>query len=224
MNMSVNNQESESIIIDSGNTLGNTLETDKLINKITLECLLNKSQYDKYLSSNVVNLSLLNKRDKKFYRKRILQLAKNLLLNVQEEALPNDIVFAFENFVKLCSQYFKMIDKTDIIQGDYHLEESSHNILDNNIESSPTENTDDANKLMLRSIKTENYTLDKFIKIKTIIKEQPIIPVQKEINLKDPSLRIKGVVQSIGKKKNIDINYEPDQKKTETQEKTHTQL
>ena len=78
MIMSVNNQESEPIIIDSvntlGNTLGNTLETDKIINKITLECLLNKSQYDKYLSSNVVNLTLLNKRDKKFYRKRIYSI------------------------------------------------------------------------------------------------------------------------------------------------------
>ena len=71
-------------------------ETDKLINKITLECLLNKSQYDKYLSSNIVNLATINKRDKKFYRKRILQLTKDILLNVQQESLPNDIIFAFE--------------------------------------------------------------------------------------------------------------------------------
>jgi len=135
---------------------------------------------------------------------------------MNNKRLPNDIIFAFESFVKICSQYFKMVDKSDIIQGEYddHIE-TSHNILDNNVENTLVENMDDANKLMLRSIKTEKYTLDKFVKIKTIVKEQPIIPIQKEINLKDPILRNKGVVQSIGKKKNIVNNYETDQKTTE---------
>ncbi len=195
-------------------------ENDKLINKITLECLLNKSQYDKYLSSNIVNLATINKRDKKFYRKRILQLTKDILINVQQESLPNDIIFAFENYVKHCSQYFKMIDKTDIIQNDYKNDDTeiNHSLIDSNvnIDNSIIISTDEANKLMMRSIKTDKYTLDKFVKITSITKEQPIIPLQKEINLKDPILRNKGVVQSIGKKKNIVNNYETNTKKEET--------
>jgi len=195
-------------------------EIDKLINKITLECLLNKSQYDKCLSSNVVNLAAINKRDKKFYRKRILQLTKDILLNVQQESLPNDIVFAFENYVKSCSQYFKMIDKTDIIQNDYKNADTeiNHSLIDSNvdIDASLIISTEEANKLMMRSIKTDKYTLDKFVKITSITKEQPIIPLQKEINLKDPILRNKGVVQSIGKKKNIVNIYETNPKTEET--------
>lgn len=203
-----------------------TNESVKLINKITLECLLNKSQYDKCLSSNIEHLRTINKKDKKFYRKRILQLTKDLLLNVQEDNLPYDIKFAFENYVIICSQYFKTIDKSDIIQSDYenddHIDNKPNNTLIENVNlhESSFENTTEANKWMLRSIKTEKCTLDKFVKIKSITKEQPIIPVQKEINLKDPILRNKGVTQSIGKKKNIVNNYETNQKTEEQSNKT----
>jgi hypothetical protein len=54
-----------------------------------------------------------------------------------------------------------------------------------------------------------NNSLDNFIKIKmTKQSEELIIPQQKEINLKDPILKIKGIT----KKKNIINNYDEDTK------------
>ena len=102
-----------------------------------------------------------------------------------------------------------MIDKTDIIQSDYDKEQeldratcSTTNMLNNEAELQ-------ANKLMMRSIKTNKYTLDRFVKITTTKQDHQIIPMQKDINLKDPSLRNKGLVdKSISKKKNIVNNYE----------------
>jgi len=61
----------------------------------------------------------------------------------------------------------------------------------------------------MRSVKLSNHSLDNFIKIKMTKKvEELIIPQQKEINLKDPILKIKG----INKKKNIINNYDEDSK------------
>jgi hypothetical protein len=183
--------------------------TEKMVNQITLECLINKSQYDKYLSTNCAKTSVSNKKDKKFYRKRILQLTRDILLNSPPDTITSDINIAFENYAKTCTHYFKMIDKTDIIQSDYDKEQeldnatcSTTNMLDNEAELQ-------ANKLMMRSIKTNKYTLDRFVKITTTKQDHQIIPMQKDINLKDPSLRNKGLVdKSISKKKNIVNNYE----------------
>ena len=62
----------------------------------------------------------------------------------------------------------------------------------------------------MRSVKMSNNSLDNFIKIKmTKQPEELIIPQQKEINLKDPTLKIKGIT----KKKNIINNYDEDTKK-----------
>jgi hypothetical protein len=55
-----------------------------------------------------------------------------------------------------------------------------------------------------------NHSLDNFIKIKmTKTPEKLIIPQQKEINLKEPYLKNKGIV----KKKNIINNYDEDTQK-----------
>jgi hypothetical protein len=51
-----------------------SLEEDsatRIVNQITLDCLLNKEQYAKYLNSSVKKTMESNKRDRKFYKKRI---------------------------------------------------------------------------------------------------------------------------------------------------------
>ena len=178
-------------------------QTLSSIEQITLECLMNKEQYNKYLGNKINKMIENNKHDKRFYRKRILQLSKDMLMNTPPDTLPSDVLFAFENFVKMCIPYFKNIDKTDIIQNEY--DNDLLNIISNTDEIiMDTYDVELSNKLMMRSIKMERNTLDKFVKFKTLVKEPMIIPVQKEINLKDPSLRNKGIV----KKKNIENKYE----------------
>jgi hypothetical protein len=62
----------------------------------------------------------------------------------------------------------------------------------------------------MRSIHVkEPTTLDKFVKRSTTApKEAPILPKQKDINLRDPALKNKG----IRKKKNITNKYEEESK------------
>jgi len=199
---------------------------ENMINQITLECLINKEQYNKFVANNNKYM-LPNKRDKKFYRKRILQLTRDILTNNAPEKMTNDVLFAFENYVKICIPYFQMIDESDIIQSEYEnllddlqLDENnnSKNINnnlndDNNANNSNEIKTIHADKLMLRQIKNDKYTLDKFVKITNTKKEEVIIPTQKDINLKEPSLRNKGIPdKSIRKKKNIDNKYEEESK------------
>ena len=187
-------------------TTDNNNIDEKIINQITLECLMNKEIYKKYLTSNHANTIINNKKDRKFYRKRILQLTRDILLNDPSVKITNDIQFVFENYVNHCIQYFKMVDRVDLIQEDYYIEDYIHDksvVDDANI--TLCNNSVSADKLLLRSVKINNYTLDKFVKVISTKKDDSTpLPVQKIFNLKDPILRNKG----IRKKKNIDTNYE----------------
>jgi hypothetical protein len=195
---------------------------NKLINQITLECLINKEIYKKYLASNNATAVINNKKDRKFYRKRILQLTRDILLNDNSAQITNDITFVFESYVNLCIQYFKMVDKVDLIQQDHYMEKytmmdnstvenfsttDNCSTLDNSTveNNSMSDNIESADKLLLRSIKLDAYTLDKFVKVISTKKDDATpLPVQKIFNLKDPMLRNKG----IRKKKNVDNKYE----------------
>ena len=51
--------------------------------------------------------------------------------------------------------------------------------------------------------------LDNFVKVKNVKPDvEPIIPKQKDINLKDPVLKNKGILYLKKKKKNITNNYD----------------
>ncbi len=199
------NNNMEKLVIET-----NDDETAKIVNQITLACLINKEQYNKYVSSTK---KPNNKKERKFYRKRILQLTKDILMNEPPATLSSDIQLIFDSYANLCIQYFKMLDKTDLLQNEYNdmmVSEGDVNMVTETYNSiGNTEIPESVNQLMMRTIKIDN-TLDNFVK-KTILKKEKVIPlpVQKEINLKDPSLRIKG----IRKKKNIDTKYEGEDEK-----------
>jgi len=182
--------------------------TQDFVSELTLEYLLNKEQYGKYLVQKNPKTKLNNKKDKKFYRRRIFDLTKQLLSNEKPETLPPDIKYSFENYANLCIEYFKALDTTDIIQGDYsNLNLDSKNEI--NIENIGS--TEEANQLMMRSIKMSRppSLLDNFVKVKNVKPQvQPIIPKQKDINLKDPVLKNKGILYLKKKKKNIINNYD----------------
>jgi hypothetical protein len=203
-------------MIDNTDTHHDNKIDEKIINQITLECLMNKEIYKKYLTSNSANMIINNKKDRKFYRKRILQLTRDILLNDPSVKITNDIQFVFENYVNHCIQYFKMVDRVDLIQEDYYIEDFTHDksVDDANeteTETKTFETVETADKLLLRSIKINNYTLDKFVKVISTKKDDSTpLPVQKIFNLKDPNLRNKG----IRKKKNIDTKYEEPAEKT----------
>jgi len=185
--------------------------SEELINQITLDCLVNKEVYIKMQKQNTTNNA--NKKDKKFYRKRILNLTRELLLKKQDDynEINPDIKSSFDHFVKTCSHYFKVIDKNDILQEDFkdfdeqtQVNTSTTNDLLSNSEfnnNNSDYNSEKDNKLFMRSVKVKSG-LENFVTIKSTKKEDEIIlPKIKDINLEEPTLRNKGII----KKENITI-------------------
>ena len=169
----------------------------RIITQITLDCLLNKEQYAKYLNATMSKTMESSKRDRKFYKRRILQMTKDLLLS-DEIDTPSDMLFAFDQFARSCISYFKMIDKTDILQTDYPLPDED---IVSAEELAPFK---DSAESLMRSVKINTITMDKFVKrISTAPVKAPVIPQVRDVNLKDPELRNKG----IRKKKNVDSLY-----------------
>lgn len=189
-----------------------SLEEDsaiRIVNQITLDCLLNKEQYAKYLNSSVTKTMESNKRDRKFYKKRIVQITKDMLASDDIEVpITSDILFAFDNFTRTCISYFKMIDKTDILQTDYPPSTTTTTFLEeDNICPDNAHLLEESNKSIMKSVKLSPITMDKFVKrISTApsCANPPFIPLKREVNLKDPELRNKG----IRKKKNVDTLYD----------------
>lgn len=177
--------------------------SEELINKITLDCLINKDIYIKMQKQNTINKT--NKKDKKFYRKRILNLSKDLLLkkdNDYDEINP-DIKSSFDNFIKTCIHYFKIIDRNDILQEDFKNFDDiieTNDFITNGV-SKNDYNSENDNKLFMRSVKMKTG-LENFVTIKSTKKEdEMILPKIKDINLEEPTLRNKGII----KKENIII-------------------
>ena len=183
-------------------------ESDAFLNQVSLDYLINTKQYKNHLIQNTLNKKI-NKKDKKFYRRRIQSLTKELLSKEEEEIVMSpDVKYAFDNLVKTCVHYFKILDRNDIIQEDYN-EFDDEIKEEKEISESEQFLKEENEKLLMRSVKMSNHSLDNFIKIKmTKNPEELIIPQQKEINLKDPILKIKGIT----KKKNIINNYDEDTK------------
>ena len=188
--------------------------SDNLISEITIGYLMNKDQYAKYIMNKSNNSSTStsnsNRKDKKFYKKRIYDLTKQLINNEKPEGVYSGIIDTFELYTKICIEYFKTLDKTDIIQKDYNglITDVSSNAEIQLDSLQNAQNIEEANKLMMRLVKiTEPNSLEKLVKrtvIKNVDAKPNIPPKQKEINLKDPILKNKG----IRKKKNITNKYD----------------
>tara|TARA_B100001059_G_C17827981_1_gene582713 strand:- start:3107 stop:3694 length:588 start_codon:yes stop_codon:yes gene_type:complete len=180
-----------------------------------------------YLTNNMDNVIrnkcvIVKKKDKKFYRKRILALTKNLL-STDETDVPSEIERYFKEYIGSCIDYFKTVDNNDLRQDEYRYmdEDKDEDKLTNGeyleVEDSilDTDNCDTSSNnidsLLIRKINVAN-TLDNFV-IRNSSKKKVIIPKKKKVNLRDPSLKTKGT-EKMGEKNNIDNIYEYDNKKT----------
>ena len=165
---------------------------------------LNEILYNKHFLEKNSYINKIGKKDRKFYRKRILNLTRELFLS--SDACNPDINEAFMNYLYHCVEHFKNTDTNDILQGEYaDLDADMDADLDADADADDEcESINIYNSSIMRKIVKPN-TLDNFI-IRNIIKknEPDPLPLQKDINLKDPQLRVKG----IGKKKNLMNTYE----------------
>ena len=122
--------------------------SEELVNQITLNCLMNKNLYEKYLSDKT-SKTLENEEERKLYRKRIYVLTKELLLNKEEptDLLP-DIKTAFDYYVKSCIHYFKIID--------HHKDLDDDQIVENTLQK---EKEEEAQEFEKEKEKEEKHSL-----------------------------------------------------------------
>ena len=173
------------------------------INNITLEYFLNKSQYHGLIKKHDILNDKQFVSEKKFYKKRILDLTKKLFRNEIEDIQLNNV---FNGYIKSCCNYLKFQDKKDLIQDNYSDDEKECNEdITHEAEDMEFNNCD---YLIVKDRETKKITMDNFI-IKNEKKTNIILPEKKKFNLKTKELKTKG----IKKKKNINNKYE-DIKKT----------
>ena len=164
------------------------------IDYLTLEIMANTDSYNKYLKRNNLDHDSVLKKEKRFYRKRIISMAKDILFNnnaEQDEVILN----AFNIYDRACISYFKFKDTMDTIQGEY----TNMNIADGADADADMMDVDidldisEANKLFMRQMEKKVLTLDNFV-IKTAPPpDEMVVPQTKDFNLKDPKYKKKDV-------------------------------
>jgi len=158
---------------------------EEYINKITLEYLLNPNMLVK---KNQTLLDTNLEKDIKFYRKRITQLTKDM---IKTNYPNNHLKTIFENYASELIYYFKQQDIKDIYQEEYS-DLSLNTTKDNN--SKLEEDIESINDMLINTKNDQVPNLENFVK-KIVVNRQEnhIIPQKKNINIKDPKLRTKGV-------------------------------
>tara|TARA_B100001287_G_C22627556_1_gene503348 strand:- start:473 stop:964 length:492 start_codon:yes stop_codon:yes gene_type:complete len=139
------------------------------------------------MRNRIENLdNIVSNEDLKFYRKRILQQTKNYL---REGRLENSIDRAFDNYADKLIEYFKFIDKKEMIQKEYEF--MKHGKKENNVKDIDLL---EENKKMMKEVEPPVKTIKDFV---NVVAEKPkkkrVIPKLKEFNLKKDELRIKGL-------------------------------
>jgi hypothetical protein len=186
------------------------------VDHVTLDLMVNQPQYERYLRAHEAALSGKYEKAKRFYKKRIIELTRDLL----KCETVNDIFVlqAFEAYAKACITYFRTKDKNDTLQEEHAAECVAVGYLPpivETVEESLSDNDDgdndgdndapilsDSTKKKLEILmsfdkhKAHTPTLDTYV-IKTSSASAsaaaPIIPKQKEINLDDPKFKTKDI-------------------------------
>ena len=178
-------------------------DSEATINNITLEYLMNPMHYEKYMHDKLGDINAEFSKDRKFYRKRILLLTKEMLHGRYESIYLKP---GFNAYIKQLIMYFKEIDKKDIIQEDYNLLDISNEMTNErtNEMTNYMTNETNMNNIIMRDLNVKKITLDSFVITNNnyTSEEKQILPIKKDINLRDPSLREKGVKKNFSEKNN----------------------
>lgn len=144
-----------------------------------LEFLMNPSLYHKHVPKK----SPISIEELKFYRRRILQMTRDMF---KANAYPSPVSEMFEAYIKVAIDYLKTEDTKDIIQEEYAQLEAD---LDISVDIPASLSIMDATKDMFN---TPTRTIKDFVTITKSVSTTPA-PEQKIIALTDPKLKMKGV-------------------------------
>ena len=183
---------------------------DVSINMLNLKYFANHNNYNKLFNqnNNDNDILLYSAKDYKFYKKRILQLAKNILRKKEKDTI---IVEAFDEFIHVAINHLKFIDKSDILQTEFSL--LAQNDIKDDLQSNlpiiyenETDKLVNEDKLLFKQNKVQSIKIDECFGIKRKLREPPFIPKQKHINLKERSLKNKGIPKNKNRHKKKTIN------------------
>jgi hypothetical protein len=123
------------------------------VDQVTLDFLLNKEMYNDHVQNK--KIAKINKEERKFYKKRIFQLFKDIVTGSEPEDLPMDIKYAYNNFLNACIHHFKVTDSNNVIQSefkDFIFKEENEVIEDVSLNQiNQSENNLEADKILILS-------------------------------------------------------------------------
>lgn len=234
------NHNNDNDTLEKTNNKKRPIQFKNNIDLLTFEYFSKQNSYNKFLKTvNKENdTNLINKHDKKFYKKRIINETKKMIKNEFENEILKD---SFNRYIFSLVNYFKFQDKIDILQEEYkelNIDRSIYPINEVNTElyddiTNDTYTFDDinidnmdynnnsVNELLYNFNKKEfnkMVTLDNFIikeNKETNKDKSRIIPLQKNIDLREPSLKTKGLKLKNNKKEITTNNIETNEDKKE---------
>jgi|TARA_B110000285_G_scaffold231829_1_gene301414 hypothetical protein len=165
------------------------------VNKDILKYFSNPS-YQTIKSSDIAEI---NQDDKKFYRKRVLAMGKDIYAGNHYNDILNE---SFDNFIYLAINHCQMIDKRDLLQEDY----PNVDVKKGNTETLNDFDMDNTNNDVMRHNKPRGKTLDGFVTITSTTTENKFIPIHRKVNLKQDKLKTKGIKSKGIKSKGIKTN------------------
>lgn len=169
------------------------------IDSMTLSYFTNSSQYEQILKRTTLNQrnDLEYTKEKRFYKKRILDLNKKLFRNeIDDHSMMNN----FDIYIKGCIEYLKMIDTSELMQKQY--QDSSNNEantidLDISIDVSnillSSEDFIQYDNLMTNNDSTKKVNLDTYVVKTSTSKKQEIFPKKQHVNIKTRQHKTKGI-------------------------------
>ena len=133
----------------------------------------------------------VNKEDKRFYKKRVQSVTRQLF---HKNDYPESIKRLHAEYIRIVIEYLKMSDMQDIIQDEYADIEEADGLRVTGDGQKP----DDAKSLanadeVLFNVSPQRTLLNNYVTTKRIKMDRVILPRQRYINLKEPTLRDKGL-------------------------------
>lgn len=193
------------------------------VDHVTLDLMVNQPQYERYLRAKEADLNGKYEKAKRFYKKRIMEMTRDLLKGETETVNDIFVLQSFDAYAKACITYFRNKDKNDTLQEEHMAEcvtvgylppiaeTDSVNLDNDNADNDNADNEDDgdngpgalndSSKKKLELLMTFDKhkavpTLDTYV-IKTTpataSSAAPIIPKHREINLDDPKFKTKDI-------------------------------
>jgi hypothetical protein len=159
------------------------------LDNISLQYFSNRGQYNSLMKKNTINTDKSYLVDKKFYKKRVLDLTKKAFRN---EIQDNHVTSLFDNYVMACINYLKFTDKTEIYQEQYDdiIQEEISCEKEGIVDSS----YDACDYLICKPEDVKTLNLDTFVKKKTVPVKPMVMPTKAETNIKTPEYKIKGIL------------------------------